>query len=370
MTETLVERGVVELAVVDGTTWALVDSGGDMWLAFSSGGAWTVEPIGDVWESGRMAVAADGTVYVVYGGGGGSASGVMSGLVLARRSSSGQWTYRLVSPAASRYPEYVDIALVGGEPWIAWHDKNVGSLKLSMASAGAFTTETIDDDVDPVVQHDLSLAVDAQGRAHVAYRLNSAFLREIHYAVRDGGTWSRETVAVLRNGIDGDVRIALSPAGGVAVAYVDSQGVGLATRDGGSARWFTQPLLYDAHAVDLAFDAAGVMHVALATRAADVRLFSRAGSYAPDYDTTCDEIAQTLCPLACACGPNCCISSTPGNESCASPLGYCEYAVDWMACGDASQDPQISYACHAAASTATCSAGGGVLQVPDACAQI
>jgi hypothetical protein len=360
---TLPDGDVAALEVVGGTTWALVDNTGQLSVAFSSGGAWSVESVPGSNDGGSLAVAPDGTVYVAYGGGNGG-TGVASGLVLARRSSDGVWTYRLVVPAASNVPEYVDVALVGDEPWIVWHDRNASNLKLSMVGASAVTTETVDDSL-LLSDHEVAIAIDGEGRAHVAYRQNTTMLREIEYAVREvDGTWSHEVVAALRHGASGDVRLALSSSGTVAVAYLDTDGVSLATRENGA--WFTQPIMHEGLAVDLGFDAAGVLQVALSTRALEIRLFTLVGTYPADYDAACDAIAETLCPLACACGPSCCIGGEVTQE-CASPEGFCEYVAHWLVCGDASRAPELTYACRDTASTSVCPAGGGVLEAPASC---
>ena len=364
--ETLPAGEVSDLAIdAAGVRWALLDSGGDLAVANDAAGTWVVEDLANGRPGARLALGSDGTVFVAFSGGGDSLTQVPAGLVIARRSG-GVWSYQSVAPIFTFSLDHLDIAVVAGEPWIAWADGEVGSLKLSTSSAGTFTTETVDDNLPIISEHDLALAIDAAGRPHIVYRQNSPMFREIHHAVRDGGAWVRETVAVLRNSADGDVRMAIAPDGDLAVVFVDTEGLSLAIRT--QDRWFRQQLAFGAIAADLAFDGDGVLHVVHANRDSEVQLVSRAGAYPSDYDVTCDELATTLCAAACDCTDDCCIESASGGFSCSSPKGFCVYAVDWQACGDAHQDPALAYACHEAAATATCEVGTPLF-APAACPQ-
>lgn len=363
--ETLPQGNLTELAVDgNGVRWALFADAAQIFVGNDASGSWVVENILGGGDGASLAFGPGGTVMVAYGG---SGNLVPRGLNLATRSAAGEWTHQSVVAMPSFAPEFIDLAVAGGEPMIAWGDRTEGGLKFSVRSGGSFTTETIDEVLAPFEQHDLSLAIDPQGRPHVAYRQDGAFFREIHHAVRDGGTWTHEPAAVMKHGNRGDVRLAVAPNGDLAIVFVSDQGLGLATHTGG--RWFVQPLAHEAHTADLAFDAAGVLHIAHADRRTEVMLVTRAGLYPPDYVATCDEIAATLCAASCTCanaGPgDCCAFEGPSLSTCIGPESHCREVMAWMVCGDAHQDPQEAYTCDAATSMSTCESG--VLTMPTGC---
>jgi hypothetical protein len=353
---------IVELmAAPDGTRWVAFDRSTAA-VAFETGGTWTVEELAGVYLRGdpSLALGADGTAYVAFGGSRGAEQGVMLG-----ERGAGGWTFTLAQTTPFPQPEFVDLQIVDGEPWIAWADENEYSLKLTTRSGGQFVTETIDPNLPLASDHHLALGLDAQGRAHVVYRQDSPFFREIDHAVKDGGAWRRAPLYVMRHGERGEVRLAAAPDGRLAVGFVDDGGLSLATYDG--VRWYHQPVAQGEH-IDVGFDPAGTLHVAVSDFSAGVHLLTRDGSYPPGYAATCAAIAAAMCPLACACSSSDCCWETPaGTDECATPESFCEYIMEWRACGDASQDPALVDACITDAPTASCNAGTSHLTIPDSC---
>ncbi|HTJ44860.1 MAG TPA: hypothetical protein VL463_22290 [Kofleriaceae bacterium] len=362
-----VSSTVLQVAIgPDGTRWAVVESGGGIMVAHDGTNGWTSETVGGgTVYSPRLAIAADGTVYVAYGGFSGS---VPEGIALARRDvGTGAWTYESVAAVNVSFGNtFVDLALAGGVPMIAWHDPSAGSLVVSTASGGGFTSETVDPNLPVGAYHDLAIAIDSSGRPHVAYRQDSPFFREIDHAVKDGGAWTLDKVLVMKHGERGVVRMAASPKGELAVGFVDELGVDVATYAHGL--WFSQPALPDSSDIDVAFDASGTLYVATSDNDG-VHLFTQSGRYADDYVAACTSAAAALCPQACACTGNgkCCYTGPNGTHACDDPEPFCEVAVAWIICGDASQDPAPLYACSAGTSGASCPAPGSELEMPAAC---
>lgn len=351
----------------DGTRWvAYLDANDQVFVASDAGGTWTPTQLGDAafGSPPRIAIASDGTVDVAFGG---SDTMGHAGLVVATRSASGAWTSTEVVHAPLG-PTFVDLVLVAGVPWIAWADDDAGSLRVSYASGGAFTTETVDPNVPAGVDHDLAIAADPAGGLHVAYRQDSPLFREIDHAARaSDGTWRTETAAVLHHGNHGEVSLAIAPGGDLSIAYVDQFGAGLATHHAGA--WSTQMLGGgdDGVAAALAYDASGTLHAAIAS-ASGLRLLTRAGLYPAAYDATCRAVAAAICPKACECdasGGSCCYRASSGASGCTDPESFCEEAVGWAVCGDASVDPTAITTCQDALTSLTCS--GTEATIPDAC---
>src|SRR5262249_23736831 len=107
-----------------------------------------------------------------------------------------------------------------------------------------------------------SLAFDAQGNPHVAYR--DASDEVLMYATRAGGTWTIEEIDDKFFGPDYSLSLALDPSGGVHIAYLSDHDniIHYASRIGGS--WIIETLddgkSHDGW-VSLAIDGLGVAHV-------------------------------------------------------------------------------------------------------------
>jgi hypothetical protein len=351
----------------DGTRWVVyLDSSDLAFAASDSGGTWASTQLGNAsfGSPPRVAIAGDGTVYVAFGG-----SDMMSheGLIVATRTPDGTWTTAEVMHEALG-PKFVDITLVADVPWIAWTNDDDSSLRVSHGAAGAFTTETADTNVPQGADHDLSIAADAAGTVHVAYRQDSPLFREIDHAVRDAsGTWHTEPAAVMHHGNNGEVSMAIAGNGDVSIAYVDQFGVGLATHHAGT--WSKQMLGGGDGGISaaLAYDASGTLHAAVAS-ASGLRLLTRSGLYPADYDATCSAVAAAICPKACECGTSegsRCYQTSTSYSGCSDPEPFCEEAVGWAVCGDASQPASAITTCQGAVTTLACS--GTHVMVPDAC---
>jgi hypothetical protein len=358
--------GIVDFALApDGTRWVAMN-GSTPSVAFETGTTWTVEGLGTWFLRGdpAIAVGADGTAFVAFGG----ETGAMRGLIVGERDA-GVWSFAVAYPTDYPEPKYVDIQILGGEPYVAFADDVDGTLKLASRNGTAWTTENVDANTPAGVDHHLALAFDDQSRPHIAYRQDWPFQREIDHAFRDGTTWQHGILYTMRHGAQGAVRLVTGPGGNLAAAWVDTDGLSLATYDG--TRWFRQPVSADEEgSIDLGYDAAGTLYVAVSGWDTGVRLFTRDGSYPADYDATCASAAASLCPLACACdatGGSCCWETPGGTDECADPENFCEYIMQWRVCGDASQDPGPVTVCDTDAPAGVCNTSTSHLVIPDSC---
>ena len=119
-----------------------------------------------------------------------------------------------------------------------------GALALWPAPAPAltpFVVETADGSANDVGQHS-SLALDAQGNPHVAYRDQT--IGDLKYARRSGGIWTRETADGTANFVGVDASLALDAAENAHVSYFDftTSDLKYAWKSGGlderDRRWF------------------------------------------------------------------------------------------------------------------------------------
>ena len=349
----------------DGTPWvtyvALGGGSASVWIARRVGGAWTVEGLG-VGVAAAVAIASDGTPYVAYAGSVTGQAGGTFGTVLARYAGGG-WTRTLVS--ASNLVRGVALAMHGTDPHVAWHDDS--AVRYAAPTASGITVEDVDTFSSQGVGVDMSLAVDAAGRPHVAYYPYGTLM----HAVRDGA-WKHETVSGSGHG-NGPVRIAASPLGGVALGSVDdvmnTLGVGFLS-GGWSLETVVPRCQGSTPRMDMAFDPAGTLVIAHTCTYPGVTLLTQSGIFPPGFGAACDSIVTTLCNDACACpqraGGYCCVSG-----DCLSPPSYCPAGEKDVFCGSATVDPNAVLACRDALPQTVCNPDGGVGAVlPSACEAI
>ncbi len=139
------------------------------------------------------------------------------------------------------------------------HRSREGAVYVRRAPDGGVSTETVDPLTEP---SRISLALDGEGRVHVAYVASRA--TQLFHAVREGSAW-RRTLVATRAGAESfqGVDLALTPGGEPALAWVTSGDVlHLAEREGGL--WHMAPVLEHVdylRKVSLAIDAGGNHHV-------------------------------------------------------------------------------------------------------------
>lgn len=121
---------------------------------------------------------------------------------------------------------YSDLAIVGGEPAIAYYDETNGELRYAERSGDTWTEAVIDADGDgtsTVVGHWVSLAVLGTGEPAVSY--HDATNGELRYAERSGGVWSDVLVDADGEGTSTDLgeysSLVVLASGNPAIAYYD-----------------------------------------------------------------------------------------------------------------------------------------------------
>lgn len=143
--------------------------------------------------------------------------------------------------SASRVGEHSDLAIVGGEPAIAYVDETNGELRYAQRSGGTWTEELIDADGDGTSTNTgrwVSLAVLPSGEPAVAFYDEGN--EELRYAERSGGVWTDVLVDADGDGTSITVGIypslAILSSGEPAIAYYDATGGELryAERSGGT----------------------------------------------------------------------------------------------------------------------------------------
>ena len=132
------------------------------------------------------------------------------------RDSAGRWTRERVDAPGS-YGGPPSVAVDGeGRPHIAYYDMNKKVLVHAMKGASGWTLETVDASAD--VGRDASMALDAQGRPHIAYRDETN--KDLKYAYWTGSTWSLQQVDTADD-VGGTPALALDAQGRPHISYED-----------------------------------------------------------------------------------------------------------------------------------------------------
>jgi hypothetical protein len=144
-----------------------------------------------------------------------------------------------------------------GEPRVAHYDAD-NALVFAKRDASGWTRETV---ATPTPElRDVSLALDADGRPHIAFL--AADPDDVRYAVLDGAGWAVETVADTVN-LPASVALAVDTSGSPRVAFLDNGfGVRIASR---GTPWTVVDVATGAqyaNAVALALDGANNAHLA------------------------------------------------------------------------------------------------------------
>ncbi len=135
---------------------------------------------------------------------------------------------------------FSDLAVVDGEPAVAYYDPTNQELRYATRSGGVWADTLVDADGDGTstnVGRSLSIAILASGEPAVAYYDSTN--QELRYATRSGGVWADTLVDADGDGTSTDVggqpSLLVLASGEPAVAYYDSTNLELrfATRSGG-----------------------------------------------------------------------------------------------------------------------------------------
>lgn len=184
----------------------------------------------------------------------------------------GTWTVEAIGSGPIFYEFNVGLAVgADGTPLISYYDNNQLTLQFARRSAGSWSIETVDSEVDAGKYSDVE--VDAGGRAHISYlHQDTSTTGTVRYAVEDGsGGWTIEDVGRIEDlvtGFTGARRVTaleLDDAGNPHVAFGDRSGIWYASRADGS--WAVSQILAAGdlelgQLVSMELDTAGMPHVA------------------------------------------------------------------------------------------------------------
>jgi len=167
------------------------------------------------------------------------------------------WTRETVE--STSFTTYTSLAVdpVRDEPAIAYYESFGRDLKFARRTAGAWSREIVDATGDTGMAP--SLAFDSQGRPRIAYF--NFDRRQLKYAAWDGASWQIQVVDTVSYLTEDQISLALDANGIASIAYVHPDGVRLATANGSS--WDhetvdTRPVIQ----VSLAVDGNGSPHIA------------------------------------------------------------------------------------------------------------
>lgn len=85
---------------------------------------------------------------------------------------------------------YAKLRISGGTEYIAYYDAAAGALKLAVGSSGSYSVEVVDDSADVGAWPDL--LIDDQGQVHIAYQ--DVENQDLKYAVGSPGSWTISTI--------------------------------------------------------------------------------------------------------------------------------------------------------------------------------
>lgn len=127
---------------------------------------------------------------------------------------------RIPLPAPSSSPDVTSICATGSAVHVVFHDASSGSLHHSTAASGTWVTEAIDVNPGQDLGRFCAVAIHPQtGRLHVAYYDGTN--RDLKYARKDpGGVWVRKVLDAAGD-VGSHASIAVDAAGAVHIAYRD-----------------------------------------------------------------------------------------------------------------------------------------------------
>ena len=209
------------------------------------------------WPS--IAVGADDTLHISY-------YHLTDGDLKYVTNASGAWMAEVVDGAGDR-GAHSSLALdADGHPHIAYQERDlktnpeVGSLVYATKASGSWQITMVDEGFGLAEYN--SLALDANGKAHVSYYDEQN--KDLKYATNASGTWV--TSAIVTEGTVGQyTSIVISSQGHVTIGYLDMSVYDPMVVSNASGAWVSQSVDTDGTAgkfVSLGMDSAGHLHMA------------------------------------------------------------------------------------------------------------
>lgn len=252
--------------------------------AYWTGSAWSIEGVAssDVWISSLSSLVLDaaGNAHVGYTWGTPVYRLSFFYLQYAHRTASG-WNSENVGPVFL-YGTNSDTSLAldaAGEPRLSYFDSASDTLKYAYRTGSVWSIESVDSAYEAGFEN--SLALDAVGNPHIAYRGDS---RTPKYASRTGSGWSLSTVDSSGN-VGGSPSLALDDADNPHISYSDSSNNDLKYARWTGSAWATEVVdSAGGEFTSLALDAAANPHISYSS--------GREYKYAPWTDAAWD--SQTI----------------------------------------------------------------------------
>ncbi len=355
------------VVAADGTPWIVSGGGGsDVKIAHKEA-SWIVDTVTGTFSHVALAVAPDGTPWIAASG---YAPSVTNGVLVVKRNGASWTVENAATPPSGKIVTDVALAVSGGVPQIAWIAQD-GSVHLTTpANGGGYADAVVG---SGQYNGGIAAVTDKDDKLHLAYQANG---RSPTLFTNVSGSWQGEMVTTEIDS-KGLMRLTAAPDGSLALAwYSNTYGVRVAVR-APAGGWSTQSVFAycaDPSRISIAYDAASSLYVAHNCESPGA-IWRRNTPFPADYVPTCKTVASALCQKAYACcasqsSQTCCISTTQGGTNCSNPESYCETAVARDVCANATQDPAVVSACNAATGQAACTTTPkpGATS-PDACAQ-
>jgi len=329
--------GQLRLAIApDGTRWLSFIAGFTSLVVAHApeGGPWTDDGVVATTPVGSLAVANDGTPFLVY------AVVAPPGGIFVSTGVGAMTPEQVVAGASSS--SRVAIGVAGTQPMIAY-TSNSGTVSFAQRDPTGWITAPLSSNGYGV--NALELAVSRHGDPAVAIAGDNL---EVYR--RSGATWSVSTIANPN-------------AQSVAAAFDANDGLWFAASGSeiylGNLAPNATPIqrihrYCSGVGVSLTFDTAGNLQIVDECHGL-LEAHTRQGTVSADYTATCNEIKSSLCTQACNCTgiANCCYF--PGSASwCSGTRTGCEYDLTLHMCGDVEVSAATLSTCQAALPQATC----------------
>ena len=163
----------------------------DLMYATNAGGSWDNQIIDPGYVGGYTSIAVDGqdNVHISYHIGHDASNDDL----MYATDSSGTWRTAIVDTGISGYYNAIALSKDGSVYICSYAGIGGMPLKCSTNAGGAWSTQNIEDSVQ--IGSYSSIAVDSQGRPHIALSTSSTFSQvNLKHAVYTGGSWSSEVV--------------------------------------------------------------------------------------------------------------------------------------------------------------------------------
>jgi hypothetical protein len=321
----------------DGTRWlSFVASSINLVVAHApEGGPWTNDGSVAAASAGALALASDGTPFVVY-----AVSGSPSGVFVATLVGSTWTPERIVAGASSS--TQVALAVAGTQPMVVY-TSNSGSVLFAQRDPAGWTTYTLSSNGYGVDALEISASAGGDPAVVIAGDNLEAYRRS-------GTTW---TAGTLSNPNARAAAVAFDANGGLWFASSGNQAfLGNLTPAATPIQRIHRSC--SGVGVGLAADTTGNVRVVDVCHGS-LEVHTRQGTVSADFMAACNDITSTLCAQACTCTgiANCCYF--PGSASwCSGTLAGCDYDLTMRMCGDVEVDTTTVSTCRQALPQTTC----------------